>query len=285
MQVLEQIRQQRPQYFYIAADGPRGNRPGEAQQCAITREQVLKGIDWPCQVRTLFREENLGCGKAVSSAIDWFFSQVEEGIILEDDCIPAPGFFSFCTRLLEHYRHDTSVMHINGSNYQAGIQRGEASYYFSRYSHIWGWATWKRAWQRYDFTLLHYRNASREGMNEKLLQDVQAIYDHAIDTWDIQWFMTVWFNKGLAVTPNVCLVRNIGYGKDATHTRHMPGWFRKIVYGDLEQITHPAVKAINRAADDYTEETIFGGNKLLGKVKRIVKENKLLYHLYKRIYS
>ncbi|MDR6650487.1 UNVERIFIED_ORG: hypothetical protein DFS12_11093 [Chitinophaga ginsengisegetis] len=281
--VFRQIRLQQPEQLFIAADGPRPDRPEDAALCEDTRMAVLKSIDWPCKVETLFRPHNLGCGKAVSSAIDWFFSHVEEGIILEDDCVPDPSFFPFCTTLLEKYRFNDTIMHIHGGNYQAGILRGNASYYYSRYAHIWGWATWRRAWQYYDFTLQRYRHVSREGLNTFLQSELQSIYDKRVDTWDIQWFMTVWFNKGWVITPNISLVKNIGYGKDATHTRVIPRWFKRIQYGTIADIIHPGSSNINEEADRYTINTLYSPGRLFVKLKKIVKNNTLLYNLYKRI--
>ncbi|HEY8960101.1 hypothetical protein [Chitinophaga sp.] len=283
LQVFRQIRLQQPEQLFIAADGPRQDRPGEAALCETTRTAVLNGIDWPCEVTTLFREHNLGCGKAVSSAIDWFFGHVEEGIILEDDCVPDATFFSFCTAMLTKYRDNTTIMHINGGNYQAGIPRGNASYYYSRYAHIWGWASWRRAWQYYDFTLQRYKRDSREGLSTFLQSELQAIYGHRVDTWDIQWFMSVWFNKGWVITPNISLVKNIGYGKDATHTRVVPGWFKKIRYGTITAISHPDSYHINEEADRYTVNTLYNPGRLILRVKKIVKNNTFLYNLYKRI--
>lgn len=283
LKVFRQIRLQQPEQLFIAADGPRQDRPGEAALCEATRTAVLNGIDWPCEVTTLFREHNLGCGKAVSSAIDWFFSQVEEGIILEDDCVPDPTFFSFCTAMLTRHRTNETIMHINGGNYQAGISRGNASYYYSRYAHIWGWATWRRAWQYYDFTLQRYRHVSREGLNTFLQSELQSIYNAWTNTWDIQWFMTVWFNKGWVVTPNVSLVKNIGYGKEATHTRAAPGWFKKIRYGAITEISHPGNSNIDEEADRYTLNTLYSPGSLSIRLKKIVKNNTLLHKLYKRI--
>ncbi len=283
MQVFEQIRLQQPAQLFIAADGPRHRKAGEHALCKRTREQLLAGINWPCQVHTLFRSSNMGCGKAVSAAIDWFFHQVEEGIILEDDCLPDPSFFSFCEAMLQRYRHHDTVMHINGSNFQAGVQRGNASYYCSRYSHVWGWASWRRAWRQYDYSLRIYRDAPRKGLNARLRYELRSINHKTTDTWDVQWFMTVWFNQGWAITPNTCLIRNIGYGKDATHTRRVHRWFHKIVYGAIPTITHPAKLVVDTAADRYSLQTLFPSNLLIISIKRIVKRNTLLYDLCKRI--
>ncbi len=283
LRILESIRQQQPARLFIAADGPRQHKDGEAALCQQTRDLVLRQIDWPCEVHTLFRQHNLGCATAVSAAIDWFFSQVEEGIILEDDCMPDPSFYNFCTTLLDRYRHDTRMMHIGGSNYQAGVKRGDASYYFSRYAHIWGWATWKRAWELYDFTLLRYRGASTEGVPAAFSRDLKAFYEQKMDTWDTQWFLSVLFNKGFAITPNTNIIRNIGYGKEATHTKSKPAWFKKMAYGTITQLTHPSEITVDEAADAYTMDTVFNCSPLFYMVKKIIKNNTLLYNLYKRI--
>lgn len=283
LQILERIRQQRPAQLFIAADGPRPDKTGEDLLCRQTREAVLQAIDWPCEVHSLFREYNLGCAVAVSSAIDWFFSEVNEGIILEDDCLPDPSFFPFCCQLLERYRNNPAIMHIGGTNYQAGVKRGHASYYYSRYAHIWGWATWRRAWQYYDLTLLRYKNVPTNDLPTQFTKSLNTFFERKMDTWDTQWFLTVLFNKGLAITPNINLVRNIGYGKGATHTKSEPRWFSTMVYGSIPEIVHPETIALDHAADEYSKATVFRFNPLFFMVKKIIKNNSLLHHLYKRI--
>jgi len=278
--VFEAIRAQRPSKLYIAADGPRLNRQGEKELCEETRNTVLKAIDWPCTVSTLLRDDNLGCGKAVSSAINWFFHQEEEGIILEDDCVPDHSFFSFCACMLDRYKEEAHIYHINGSNFQMGHTRGDASYYASRYAHIWGWATWRRAWKQYDFTMNNYAGRSKEGLNAMLLDELQSIYNKEVDTWDIQWFFSVWFNQGWCITPNCSLVKNIGYGKDATHTHQTPSWFKHIRYGTLPVITHPSVLICDTTADQFTADTLYNSSGLVKKLKKIVKTNPILNKLY-----
>lgn len=283
LQVLEAIRQQQPAQLFIAADGPRENKPGETELCHATRDAVLHHIDWPCEVKTLFRPRNLGCGKAVSSAISWFFEEVEEGIILEDDCLPDSSFFTFCSELLERYRLDEKIMHIGGSNYQMGIERGDASYYFSKYAHIWGWASWRRAWKYYDFTLQRYSQHDSTHFIPRFQHDLRIIYEQKIDTWDIQWFMSVLFNDGIAITPNTNLIRNTGFGQDATHTATPPVWFKRMVYNSLKEISHPLTIRTDQAADAFTVRTLFNDSQLSIAMKKIIKSNALLYNLYKRI--
>ena len=148
--VFEEIRKQKPKQLFVAADGPRTDMPGDAEKCKNTRELVMNGIDWECETKTLFRDNNLGCGLAVSNAITWFFKNVEEGIILEDGTLPDQSFFTYCKVLLEKYRYDDKLKMISGNNFQQGKWRGDGSYYFSAYSHIWGWASWRRTWKEYD---------------------------------------------------------------------------------------------------------------------------------------
>lgn len=283
LRVLEQIRQQQPRQLFIAADGPRVSRPGEEALCKETRERLLAAIDWNCDVRTLFRDDNLGCGRAVSGAISWFFEAVEEGIILEDDCVPDASFFGYCTSLLSYYREQPQVMHIGGSNFQQGRVRGDGSYYFSRYSHVWGWATWRRAWQHYDYTLHLYRESPVSDLNPSLRGALRAIYQRRIDTWDIQWFMSVWFSGGWAITPNVSLIKNIGYGNGATHTRRVPSWFKKIRYGSLPLVVHPQELAVDEAADHFTATTLFNDSKWSVRLKEMIRQHDFLYQLYRRI--
>ncbi|MBR7950222.1 hypothetical protein KBK19_09730 [Microvirga sp. STR05] len=231
MQVLAAIRAARPPRLYVAADGPRAQRPTEAEACTAVRAQVLAAIDWPCTVETLFREQNLGCRRAVSEAISWFFEHEESGIILEDDCLPHPSFFPYCEQLLEQYAHDTRVLHISGSNLLRGWHRDpDYSYFFSQYVGIWGWATWRRAWQFYDAatSLLpelarknYFWNRFFHRLEQRFaLQPLWATHTGQLDTWDYQWAFTLLSQSGLSITPGVNLISNIGFGDQATHTHN-----------------------------------------------------------------
>jgi len=224
--VFDAIRQAKPVQLFVAADGPREDRIGEAEKCAQARK-IIENVDWDCEVVTLFREKNLGCRKAVSSAIDWFFENVEEGIILEDDCLPSQSFFMYCQELLEHYRQDTRIMQISGSNFIKSDM--DESYFFSKYGPVWGWATWKRAWKYYDVDMrlwpvvkvkkLHHDFCFDEE-EIKAREDIfDSVYNGAIDTWDYQWVFAKLVNNGLSITPKKNLVSNIGFSEDATHTR------------------------------------------------------------------
>jgi hypothetical protein len=227
-QVFDEIRKAQPAQLFVAADGPRKNQVADYELCKKTRE-IIRQVDWDCRVFTRFQDENLGCRHAVSSAITWFFSNVEEGIILEDDCIPDQSFFRFCQELLEKYRDDERIMMVSGNNFQFGKRRTNYSYYFSKYFHIWGWATWKRAWNYYDVDMKSWpkikdgrwlidivKDKNAEKFWEKIFENT---YRGTINTWDFQWVFSCWIQNGLAILPNVNLVKNIGFDGNATHTK------------------------------------------------------------------
>jgi hypothetical protein len=228
---LESLRAVRPTALYIAADGPRRGSVDDATLCAEAR-RAATAVDWQCKIRTFFREENAGCAVNVSTAITWFFEHVEAGIVLEDDCVPGPSFYRFCTELLARYREDPRIMHIAGTNLQYGRRRGRASYHFSKYPNVWGWASWRRAWKHYDFSL---RPAWKLD-----------------DTWDTQWQLSIAKAGGLSVVPGVNLVKNIGVGPGATHTNTPI----RAAFLAAEQMrfpmVHPRDVVADRRADIFT---------------------------------
>jgi hypothetical protein len=228
--VFEAIRKAKPAKLYVAADGPRRDVPTDAIKCAEARK-IVERVDWPCEVKCLFHEQNLNCGKAPSTAMSWLFKHEEEGIILEDDCLPSQSFFRYCQELLEKYRDDSRIMHIGGNNFLGGWQNDrEHSYYFSRSGHIWGWATWRRAWQTFDIDIRLYEQVKKNGFFENFfLNRLEKVYRIRkfektvekrgnVDWWDYQWDFARFVNSGLAIVPNKNLVRNLGFGRNATHT-------------------------------------------------------------------
>lgn len=232
--VFERIKAVRPRYLFVAADGARKTVPSDSILCAQTRA-IVQNIDWDCNIQYLFRDENLGCGKGVSSAISWFFEHVEEGIILEDDCLPDLSFFSFAETMLMRYRFEPKVMQIAGTNYLFKAFASDTnSYYMSAYNAIWGWATWRRAWQLYEFKIENVDNIEKilqkryklPNFVQWLLSAYKDIATGKIDTWDTQWHFTCQKNDGLCVVPNVNLIANIGYigthGKEKSPFNNMP---------------------------------------------------------------
>lgn len=227
-QVFEAIRAAKPRKLLVIADGPRANRPGEAEKCLETRG-IIDGVDWDCDIQRNFSETNMGCRLRVSTGITWAFELVDKAIILEDDCIPSASFFRYCADLLDRYEADERVMMISGDNHLFGQTRTADSYYFSRYPHVWGWATWKRAWQKYDLNMANWPEIKDRRLFDQYLPTTserdhwesafQNVYDGQIDTWDYQWVYSIWANSGLSVSPARNLVRNIGFHAEATHTK------------------------------------------------------------------
>lgn len=269
-QVFDVIRQVKPARLYIAADGPRKERAGEAERVAKVNE-IATAVDWDCEVKTLFRDKNLGCKVAVSMAITWFFENEEKGIILENDCLPHPDFFNFCDTLLKKYEAINEVSLITGNNFQDGIKRGDGSYYFSRYSHIWGWASWRRTWEIYDLKLTFWpewkksqkwKNRFNDRKERKYWEDVfDRTYANKIDTWDYQLLASLWFNAGLTATSNVNLVSNIGFGPDSTHTSSADSPLARMATNGIDELTHPAAIIRDQASDRYAFDYAFGGKK------------------------
>lgn len=261
--VFEEIKKAKPTRFYLAADGPRVSISGEIEKCNQVKEIVLKNIDWKCETHTLFRDKNLGCGKAISQAITWFFEHEEQGIILEDDCLPDFSFFSYAEQLLNYYEKESSVMLISGNNFQQGNKRGNASYYFSKFPNVWGWATWKRAWILYEFSIAELNDPKTAYLMDSILPDkvqrkfwlgyFKSIVENKIDTWDIQLTYSIWKNNGVCVSPNQNLVTNIGFHEiNSTHTRNSFSSNSSIKTTSIYQISHPADIIVDREADNYT---------------------------------
>lgn len=256
--VFERIRAVRPALLLVIADGPRAAQPDDAPRCRAARA-VIDQVDWPCEVRTNYAAQNMGCGPRLASGLDWVFDQVEEAIILEDDCVPEADFFPFCVQLLQQYRHDPRVMMISGSNLVANLEIAE-SYLFSRWYNIWGWATWRRAWQLYDFALGEWASVrpaqqveqayTNKRVSRYLCHSFDLIRDHKIDTWDIQWFYTCLRHSGLCIVPAVNLIANIGAA--GTHTEAGHGGAHPTGKLDTQRLLHPAtVEAHSRFDQEF----------------------------------
>ena len=274
---FELIREQKPKYLYIAGDGPRSNHETDEIKCKEVRSYIKKNIDWNCTIRTLFRDENLGCGMAVSQAITWFFNQVEHGIILEDDCLPDRSFFKFSEELLEKYQEDKRVYQIAGSNWQKGNIRGQGDYYFSAISSVWGWATWRDRWENYKYKIdvsgsswKKIKNNISRISSSKLetnyhLNCFEKTQKGYIDTWDYQWRYLLFLKQALSVVPNINLITNVGHREDATHTTSSEHWRANLNTGKLTfPLTHPVEVKQNKKADKFLSDHIW----LAGKVKK-----------------
>ncbi len=281
--VFEEIASAKPPKLLIVGDGPRLNRPGEQEKVTAVRT-IVERVDWECEVLTNYSDVNLGCKRRVSSGLDWVFDEVEEAIVLEDDCLPHPSFFRYCEELLQRYRNDERVGAISGDNFQFGTKRTSYSYYFSRYNHVWGWASWRRAWKHYDVDVKLWPEIRNNGWLYSLLGDrrkvqywteiFNLVYDGRIDTWDYQWTFALWMQHALTALPNVNLISNIGFGADATHTAGKS----RVAELPVEQIGfplhHPPFIIRDQQADERTDEIFFTrslGARLKAKVRCLIQ--------------
>ena len=245
--VFAEIAKAQPRTLLVIADGPRTD--AEWPRCQETR-RIVEQITWPCEVRHFFAESNLGCRRRMVTGIDWVFSQFEEAILLEDDCLPHPTFFPFCTELLERYRDNERVFMISGDNMQLGKRWGNESYYFSVVTHIWGWATWRRAWQLHDADLRDWPQNQKSAFPGDFVPSDRAVrfykkmmadtFTGKLDAWSLGWMYAAWKQRALTVLPSVNLISNIGFGADATHTRKADP-FANLPLAPMEfPLNHPA---------------------------------------------
>lgn len=261
-QVFAAIAAARPPVLLVVADGPRPDREGEAERVAQVRA-IATAVDWPCDVRTNFAPVNMGCKRRVSSGLDWVFSEVERAIILEDDCLPSPAFFDFADAMLDRYCDDRRVFSVTASNFSGATEPD--GHYFSNYATVWGWATWRDRWACYDVA-----PAMPAGLLRRLWARHPLVYltwrrtfreltRGRIDTWDFQWILTLWRADALAVRPTVNLVRNIGFGEDATHTHDAasPTGRMAVWDGDPRLLDRPRSPVAADAARDAVDHRVW----------------------------
>lgn len=284
-QVMTALRAVQPRFLYVAADGPRAGRADELEKTEAARK-IATTVDWPCEIKTLFRDENMGCRHAVSSAIDWFFGHVEEGIILEDDCIPDPSYFRFAEELLIRYRDDERVMVVAAKHFHGAAHRPSYSYFFSRYNHCWGWASWRRAWKHYDRDMAMWPELRDTdwllsiGDGSRLFQKYWTnIFDIAhegkkVDSWAYRWTFSCWAQSGLTILPARNLVTNIGFGDDSTHTSDSGHIESRSILERMDfPLEHPPYMVRDVDADAWTDSHIFGisrGTEMKSLVRKIL---------------
>jgi hypothetical protein len=244
--VFAEIRAMQPRKLLVVADGPRPGRLDDIENCRLVREIIEKGVDWPCEVERAFAAENMGCRSRVSSGLNWVFERVEEAIILEDDCLPSPSFFPYCTELLARFKTDNRVMAICGCNNELNLPCDGYSYAFSRIPHIWGWATWRRAWAHYDVEMKSWPEfRDRQWIYDALPdRSVAAFWERAFevawgrqsDTWDYQWAYAIVRENGLSLSPSRNLIKNLGFDDRATHTKDLVNPFSSL---ELQSMDFP----------------------------------------------
>lgn len=278
--VFEQIRKVKPKRLYVAADGPRIHVAADVEKCAETRH-IIQGIDWDCDLKTLYRNDNQSCGPAVSEAISWFFEQEEEGIILEDDCLPESTFFTYCNELLKKYRNSTKVMMISGTKLvEYNIPPDD--YYFTRYANIWGWASWRRAWSTYQFTI----NDDKDAINNTLkilpsksekgywLSEFLKVKSKKINTWDYQLLYTIWQQDGLAISPSTNLIKNIGFHNNSTRTFLYDSMKMPDSYFMRFPLNHPLKIEANQLIDQQIFSNVYSHK--FPRIYRLLRENGLI---------
>lgn len=259
--VFERIREVRPAKLYLLSDGPREHVKGEKDRVNAVRQYIENHIDWKCQVRKNYAETNMGCGKRMSSGISWAFEQEEKLIIIEDDCFPDLSFFRYCNELLELYKDDENIMLIGGSN-SVGELEEEDSFVFSPFVENWGWATWKRTWRQYDYDIRDWEErevpqSMKAFMSETAIRHYTRLFDlvytHELDTWDYQLQYLVFQKNALTVVPQNCLIRNIGFGPDATHTKARPA---KLYSMDHEMIFPMQIPSCVKSNEAYNKRAL-----------------------------
>jgi hypothetical protein len=279
--VFAAVRRARPARLLLIADGPRPDVPSDDENCARARA-LVEAVDWECEVMTHFSPTNLGLKRRMETGLDWVFAQAETAIILEDDCLPSPDFFTFCDALLARYQHDPRILSIAGSNCLPASQHAGQSYYLSRYPFIWGWATWRRAWQAHDPHMAHWPAARDARFLNGYLDDPAAAsywayqFETTLETqhtWDYAWTLSCWLRQGLCIVPAANLVSNIGYGPSATHTRNRDAFANLPLEPLAFPLRHPAAVERDAAADAAIEAVRFSGTlrRLLTNVRARVR--------------
>ncbi len=283
--VFAAIRQVKPKHLLVIADAPHHDRPGEAEKCAAARA-IIDTVDWDCEVIKRYADHNLGCARSVASGLSWAFSLVESAIILEDDCLPDPSFFGFCQELLERYRDDSRITSISGQNVQLGRRRTDYDYYFSAFNHIWGWATWRRAWNNFDLRMQRWPEFRDQGLLEQIWEPaacrhwrniLEATYSEPSrqTNWDYQWTFSCWSQSGLGIIANQNLVSNLGFDAEGTNILSAQGEFAAR-YSQMPTqplklpLRHPPFVLRHLEADRFTQNTLFRQSRLQ-QVKALVK--------------
>jgi len=280
-QVFETIRRVRPTTLLVIGDGPRAGRQDEAAAVAATRA-IIDEVDWPCDVATEYSTNNLGCKRRVASGLDWVFDAFDEAIVLEDDCIPDPTFFPFCQEMLSRYRNDERIFSISGDNFQRGRSFASNGYYFSKYFHCWGWASWRRAWKTVDLQISKWPQFTSAGGLHEIADSpreeaywqrvLDAQHRGEVDSWAYSCLGSSWMKGGLHIHPDVNLVSNIGFAGDATHTTQSSCPLANMTTQPLYQWNKPEFVVRNKAADMRTFDTVYARPNRLRRWKNKVQK-------------
>jgi hypothetical protein len=264
MSILRSIK---PKTLFISIDGPRENNEEDERKVAEVKSLIDQECDWDMELFKNYAPRNLGCGPGPVSGIDWFFEHVEEGIILEDDCIADLSFFTYCEELLEKYRSDSRVMTISGSCYPLSVNTNDCSYSFSSFIHIWGWATWRRAWKHFDIEIKEFPSNKGQEAIRNTLQSSRAIHEwqkrfssvfgqEKAHIWDYQWMFASWLQGGITIHPKVNMIDNIGFGVDSTHTKDRSKSHAMNSNAMSSPLSHPQEVEVDKEVDRMIQDTI-----------------------------
>ena len=268
--LIDRLRDIKPSKIYINQDGPRNHLSKDKILCQNVKD-VIDNIDWNCEIKRKFNETNLGCRSSVSSGLNWFFENEQFGIVLEDDCIPSKSFFVFCDQMLKKYEKNNSVYSISGSNFQKGNIIGDGDYYFSKYAHCWGWATWRRAWNCNDDSMEFWKelknNDTWHDIHDDMLEKkywkkiFEKVISKKLDSWAYVWLASIWNKKGLNIIPNKNLVLNIGFNENATTTVSSSKIETKsLIFDEFDQdIKDPSIFSVYKEADYFVFQNHFNG--------------------------
>ena len=265
MMVFDEIKKYRPKQLFVAADGPMKGNGYSKIRCEQARK-ITEKIDWKCEVKRLYRNKNMGLKASIYEALNWFFNNVEEGIILEDDCVPDMSFFRFCGKMLKKYKNDRRVMHIGGSNFLPSEMQKREGYYFSKYSNVWGWATWRRAWKKMDFSMRNWYKFEKSTKFKLILPNyweqkywiifANALKNGKINSWAYRWLFSIWENEGISISPGVNLVKNVGLTGGGTHVNTNI----KILKTKIKAINSdvsPFDSSYSELADEYARKHVY----------------------------
>lgn len=265
-QVLASLQLVRPKKLYIFSDGPRPGISSDYDRILEVRQFLKNEVNWNCTLEIKENDTNLGCKYGPNSAIDWFFSREERGIILEDDCVPSTDFYRLCTEILNKYEDDMRVFGVSGTNF-FGKKETDSGYYFSNFFMIWGWASWRSRWtlhkqimQNFDEVIcdpLIHSKISNNFANKEIIKNATRSHKEEIDAWDYLWIFSCFVNNGLVVVPNVNTVTNIGFGMDATHTKNFHQHRINTISIDWP-LRHPTNMIANEQKDNLLYNQILG---------------------------
>jgi hypothetical protein len=287
-EVLAQIKKQQPKRLYVFVDGPRPETHGDSEKCLAIKELIKKEVDWNCELRTLYEEKNLGCGYGPVKAITWFFDHVEEGIILEDDCFPAQSFFSFCSLMLNKYRYNEKISMITGTNFLLKWKDHKYSHIITLLGNHTGWASWKRAWESFDYQMLSWntdkgKNNIRELLKKKYYSYYSGLFDKYVnyqlnDVWDYQWIFARWFSGGRTIVSTKNLISNIGFDMEGTHTLSHNSMMAKLPLFEMDIETLKSPTRVDKCYDWIIFERYVNPGKRTIVKKIILKLLKIYYN-------